>query len=63
MSFDYADKIIPTPQVELGEILCTSKLIKQVINARDGTVILAGNLVECLIVDAWYGQSDPSSFF
>jgi len=44
--------IIPTPQIELGEILCIPKWIKQVIDARDGILVLDGDFVECLIIDA-----------
>jgi len=50
--FGYADLIVPTPQIELCKAPCISELIKQVIDARDGILVLDGDLVEGPIVDA-----------
>ena len=43
--FGYADLIVPTPKNELGKVPCISRLIKQVIDVRDGRLILYSGLV------------------
>ena len=52
ISFGYADLIVPTLQIELRKVPYICKLIKQVIDARDGILVLDGDLVESPIVDA-----------
>jgi len=44
--------IVPTSQIELGEVPCISKLIEEVINAKDGILVLDGDLIKGLVVDA-----------
>lgn len=51
ISFGCANLIVPI-QIEFGKVPCISKLIKQVINARDEILVFDGDLVECPIVDA-----------
>jgi len=50
--FGYMDLVVPNPQIEIDEIPCISKLIKQVINTRDGILVLDSDFAECSIVNA-----------
>jgi len=44
--FSYASLIVPTPQTELCKVPCISKLTKQVIDVRDGILVLNSDHVK-----------------
>ena len=50
--------IIPRPQVDLGEDLCSTQLIKDVINSWQRVLVLNGHLVYLLVVYAQPERTD-----
>jgi len=50
ISFSYVNLIVLTPKIKLGEVSCISMLIEEIIDARDGILILDVDLVECLCI-------------